>query len=213
MMILTLNGQVYSLGWNSDGFLGLGEIEGVDAFTLVELPLPCLQLKVHSSSSCAIAIDGSLYAWGHNSFGKLGLGVSIRSYHSSKVSVPEDKGVVSVSIGEGHTAVLTADGSCYLYGGIARWCRNDLPHVASPTELKTSAPCKLVTCTYNFCIASTYNGVKAWKLTSGEIVDLKFKGVIQVMSTRNDQVWFLSEGKYYHLPHVASDPVQLILSS
>jgi len=213
LMILTLSGQVYSLGRNSDGFLGLGEIEGVDTFTLVELPLPCLQLKVNSSSSCAIAIDGSLYAWGHNGFGKLGLGLPITSYLPSKVSVPEDKGVVSVSIGEGHTAVLTTDGRCYMYGGIEGWHRNAQLHVASSTELKTPTPCKLVTCTYNFCIVSTYNEVKAWKLTSGEIVDLKFKGAIQAMSVVYDQVWFLSAGKYYRLPRVACDPVQLTLSS
>lgn len=213
MMILTLRGQVYSLGRNSDGFLGLGEIKGVDTFTLVELPLPCLQLKVYSSSSCAIAIDGSLYAWGHNDLGKLGLGASIISYLPSKVYVPEDKGVVSVSIGEDHTSVLTVDGCCYIYGGIEGWHRNSQLHVASPTELKTPAPCKLLICTYNFCIVSTYNEVKAWKLKSGEKVDLKFKGAIQTISVVYDQVWFLSAGKYYHLPHVASDPVQLILSS
>ena len=184
MMILTLSGQVYSLGRNFDGFLGIGDRDGVDVFTRVELPLPCFQLKVKDTSSCAIAIDGTLYTWG---FGT-----------SGKISIPEGKTIASVEIGSTHLATITTDGCVY----------SD-----NSRQLKAPAHCKLLTYTDDYYIASSDKEVGAWMSLDGFKLDFKFKGAIQVASAVNkEEVWFLSEGKYYHQSMIARYPLEVILS-
>ncbi|MFA6972451.1 MAG: hypothetical protein WC208_13785 [Gallionella sp.] len=128
MLILTLSGKVYGIGNNGDGHLGIGgqswspDPDGVSKFTLVELPAPCFQLKVRSTSIGAVTVDGSLYTWGHNHSGRLGLGKMIRSPIPIKVDVPNGELVASVEILDS-MLVLTVEGNLYNY------CSGDLVQV------------------------------------------------------------------------------------
>lgn len=122
MLILTLSGKVYGIGSNGDGHLGIGgggqpwnlDPAGVSEFTLVELPAPCFQLKVRSTSVGAVTVDGSLYTWGHNNSGRLGLGKMVRSPIPLKVDVPNGELVASVELLES-MMVLTEEGNLYNY--------------------------------------------------------------------------------------------------
>ncbi|MFA6972452.1 MAG: hypothetical protein WC208_13790 [Gallionella sp.] len=120
MLILTLSGKVYGIGRNGDGHLGINggsdnglDYNGVNDFTLVELPSPCLQLKVRSTSTCAVTVDGSLYAWGYQN-GKLGLCELIRSPIPLKVDIPGGELATSVEV-VSSTLVLTEKGHLYNY--------------------------------------------------------------------------------------------------
>ena len=68
-----------------------------------------------NNHSAAIASDGSLYTWGgKNTDGKLGLGDNTDRYTPTKV--PGLSGVITVSLGDSHSAAVTSDGSLYTWG-------------------------------------------------------------------------------------------------
>lgn len=140
ILILTENGQVYSLGEGSKGQLGripAGELNTIksnrDLFLnaqLVKFSSQVIIKRVFASHWCSYALteDGSLYGWGLNNYFQLGFrtdppvevtvdeNVMSLLIELSPVRVPTDFKVASVSNGQQHLVVLDIDGQVYTCG-------------------------------------------------------------------------------------------------
>ncbi|KUF80442.1 RCC1 and BTB domain-containing protein 2 [Phytophthora nicotianae] len=126
---LSANGNLYTVGFNMRGQLGLGTATTVTEATLVEELVGKRVVDVACSYfHTAIVIDnGDLYACGCNDYGQLGLGD-----HSAP---PLDRAVVpQLSCGYHHTAIVTEDGAVYTFG------RNDYGQLGLGHKLHTARP-------------------------------------------------------------------------
>lgn len=57
-----------------------------------------------------------MYTWGRGEDGQLGLGDTSDQYHPILVEALQDRQIVQISCGSGHTVVLTDDGKVYTWG-------------------------------------------------------------------------------------------------
>ena len=121
-LALKSNGTVYAWGCNSDGELGNG--------TTTSSSTP-VQVMVNSTTglsgikaiatrgyhSLALKVDGTLWAWGYNGSGQLGLGGTNTTTQTYAVQVTGlSVGVIKISSGGFHSAIITADGTVWTWG-------------------------------------------------------------------------------------------------
>ncbi len=98
---ITKDGDLYM--WGSNSYTPVKIMENVTAVSL------------GSYHSAAITKDGSLYMWGYNNYGQLGNGSS-GNYEKSVSPIKIMENVAAVSLGCWHSAVITKDGSLYMWG-------------------------------------------------------------------------------------------------
>ncbi|XP_054264498.1 uncharacterized protein LOC128987591 [Macrosteles quadrilineatus] len=126
IILLSDNGQVFSVGEGSRGQLGHGELEAEEEPRLVEglAGLTVVAVACGGWHSCAVTADGDLYTWGWNMSGQLGLqtskagsGVSVQALPVA-VEYPhnEDIKVISAACGARHTVSLTEGGGVWVCG-------------------------------------------------------------------------------------------------
>ncbi|XP_075716835.1 putative E3 ubiquitin-protein ligase HERC6 isoform X2 [Rhinoderma darwinii] len=118
---LSEDSNVFSWGKNDTGQLGLGkEIPNQASPQLVKSlkGVPLVQVSAGGSQSFALSMLGTVFGWGKNNAGQLGLqsdplkGV----FKPYAVSSLRDKGVIYISCGDEHTAVLSKEGTVYIFG-------------------------------------------------------------------------------------------------
>jgi alpha-tubulin suppressor-like RCC1 family protein len=136
-------GQVYTLGSNLDGQLGIGKstvCETTKPLLVKDLPLPIKAIACGVNSTyrksetapklvsvfqikavacgkhftAVISDKGELFMTGANTDGQLGRGNTDDSFQFVKVELPSP--AKQVRCGDGHVACLTKDGSFYLWG-------------------------------------------------------------------------------------------------
>jgi alpha-tubulin suppressor-like RCC1 family protein len=114
---LTRAGGVKCWGFNSVGQLGdgsnLGSASPVD---VVGLTHGVRAIAAASLNTCALTAGGGVQCWGSDAWGQLGDGAYANS------SVPVDvagltTGIVAISVGDGHTCVITTGGAVKCWGG------------------------------------------------------------------------------------------------
>ncbi|XP_036038711.1 probable E3 ubiquitin-protein ligase HERC6 isoform X2 [Onychomys torridus] len=122
-LALSEDGQVFSWGSNSQGQLGLGknfpsqaspqkvkELEGI----------PLAHVAAGGNHSFALSLTRTSFGWGSNSVGQLALSgkkmeaLQIHKPHS--IGALKKLGVIYISCGYEHTAVLTQDGQVFTFG-------------------------------------------------------------------------------------------------
>ena len=111
-------GQLLCWGSNGSGQLGVGDSEGRDLPTPVELPDAVAAVSAGWRHTCAVLADGSLYCWGDNDSGQLGVeGPGTRT--PLRVTGPEGSAFGDVSLvaaGELHTCIVIGDGTVWCWG-------------------------------------------------------------------------------------------------
>ena len=109
-IILTVEGQIYSFGQNSEGQLGVAT-EHSSSITpvLVEdvAHIPMNYIAAGSFSASIAKETGSLYLWGHGTFGEF------KTPHRVKKIKQKS---AKVQIGNSFGAVLTEDKKIYTWG-------------------------------------------------------------------------------------------------
>ncbi|XP_047711475.1 probable E3 ubiquitin-protein ligase HERC6 isoform X4 [Prionailurus viverrinus] len=121
-LALSEDGQVFSWGSNSHGQLGLGKelpsqaspqrVRSLDG-------IPLAQVAAGGAHSFALSLSGTSFGWGSNNAGQLaffGSNVPVQSYKPRSVSALKTLGVVYISCGHEHTAVLTQNGKVFTFG-------------------------------------------------------------------------------------------------
>ena len=116
---ITVDGLVFTCGFNSYGHLAVGNAEDTTVPTLVTGQLQGKTAVYIASGDnhtlCTIA-DSSLFAWGKNESGQLGVGDTVSKQVPTLVTQLRDKQVVHVTASEQHSLCTTADGSVFAWG-------------------------------------------------------------------------------------------------
>jgi hypothetical protein len=116
------NGDVYVWGCGDDGRLGTGDRESVSTptvlFTLRDANVRARTVRCGARHTAVISDRDLLYVWGANDFGQLGCGDRRTRLKPSLVAFPPfvTHGVADVSLGEFHSACVTASGVAYTWG-------------------------------------------------------------------------------------------------
>lgn len=152
---ITSNGNIFTMGSNADGRLGIGDRK--TKLSLTPCLVEALSKRNAKSISCgwghtAVVIDnGDLYTWGVGEYGALGISNPESQWEPVKVnfSVKDDVIVVGASCGTRHTAIVDQTGRVYVFGSgdagqLGNGSRNKeiIPcHVTSLKERTTQVAC------------------------------------------------------------------------
>ncbi|XP_032188747.1 probable E3 ubiquitin-protein ligase HERC6 isoform X3 [Mustela erminea] len=123
-LALSEDGRLFAWGSNSHGQLGLGkECPSQASPQRVQFldGIPLTQVAAGGAHSFALSLSGASFGWGSNSEGQLALRKKnvpvVQSSKPCSVDALENLGVVYISCGYEHTAVLTQTGEVFTFGG------------------------------------------------------------------------------------------------
>nr|XP_006817818.1 PREDICTED: RCC1 and BTB domain-containing protein 1-like [Saccoglossus kowalevskii] len=146
-IFVTTDDEVFAIGTNCSGCLGLGDVQS----TLQPKRIEQLCGKnvcdiAYGSGPHVVAVTeaGEVYSWGHNSYSQLGNGNTNQGLLPAQISVSLlGRKVKQVSCGSHHTLVLTGDGEVYAWG------YNNCGQVGSGSTTNQASPRKVVACLGN----------------------------------------------------------------
>jgi len=140
-LMISHDDEVYAVGSNGAGCLGLGDMHSTLLPKKVE---PLTQKGVvgfaHGSGPHVLAYTstGELYSWGHNGYCQLGNGTSNQGLTPTLVQgALAGKTVVDVACGSHHSVCLTSEGEIYAWG------QNNCGQIGSGTTTNQSTPRKV----------------------------------------------------------------------
>ncbi|XP_046991008.1 RCC1 and BTB domain-containing protein 1-like isoform X1 [Schistocerca americana] len=197
-LIVTEDDNVYALGSNSAGCLGL-ECHDSTLFPKKVKALCHKRVEGFAYGSgphvLAYTADGLVFSWGHNGYCEVGDGTSCQRLKPTVIDMAlEGKHVVAVAAGSHHSLTLTDDGEIYAWG------HNNCGQVGSALSSNQSAPrkvnsviggkkCVSIACGQTSSMAVTENGeVYAWGYngvgqlgignTSNQQTPVRVKGIL-----------------------------------
>ena len=111
-LLLTENGEVYAMGYNKSGQLGLGDT--TDRTTPERIDISGIKaIAAGYYHSLLLTENGEVYAMGNNSCGQLGLGDTTNRTTPEKIDI---SGVIKIATGYYHSLLLTEDYEVYAMG-------------------------------------------------------------------------------------------------
>ncbi|KAG9332983.1 hypothetical protein JZ751_013938 [Albula glossodonta] len=113
-LYVTVNDEVFSLGTNCSGCLGLGDSQSTIEPRRIDILCgkKIVSLSYGTGPHVVIATaDGEVFAWGHNGYSQLGNGTTNHGLTPAQVSANLlSKKVTEVACGSHHTIALTTEG-------------------------------------------------------------------------------------------------------
>ncbi|XP_077014348.1 RCC1 and BTB domain-containing protein 2 isoform X2 [Tamandua tetradactyla] len=148
----TVNDEIFVLGTNCSGCLGLGDIQSA----IEPRRLDCLNgkkvacLSYGSGPHIVLATtEGDVFTWGHNAYSQLGNGTTNHGLVPSHISTNlSNKHVVEVACGSYHSLVLTSDGEVFAWG------YNNSGQVGSGSTGNQTIPRRVTGCLQNKTIVN-----------------------------------------------------------
>lgn len=112
------DGKVFSWGRSDYGQLAQNRSSRyvLSPREVVGLPGNVAKVSCGNLHGAAVTKDGKMYTWGMNQHGQLGVGTTNNQGSPVQVESLEDKIVVDVACGGGHTAALTSNGELWIWG-------------------------------------------------------------------------------------------------
>ncbi|XP_023587336.1 RCC1 and BTB domain-containing protein 2 isoform X3 [Trichechus manatus latirostris] len=147
VLYTTVNDEIFVLGTNSCGCLGLGDVQS----TLEPRRLDSLSgkkiacLSYGSGPHIVLATtEGEVFAWGHNAYSQLGNGTTNHGLVPCHISTNlSNKQVIEVACGSYHSLVLTSDGEVFAWG------YNNSGQVGSGSTANQPIPRRVTGCLQN----------------------------------------------------------------
>uniref|UniRef100_A0A8C2JWY2 Regulator of chromosome condensation (RCC1) and BTB (POZ) domain containing protein 2 n=3 Tax=Cyprinus carpio TaxID=7962 RepID=A0A8C2JWY2_CYPCA len=144
---VTVNDEVFALGTNCSGCLGLGDTQS--SIEPRRIDILCgkkiVSLSYGTGPHVVIATaDGEVYSWGHNGYSQLGNGTTNHGLTPALVSTNLiSKKVKEVACGSHHTIALTTEGEVYAWG------YNNSGQVGSGSTANQPTPRRVSSCLQN----------------------------------------------------------------
>ncbi|KAK7810385.1 hypothetical protein U0070_022148 [Myodes glareolus] len=147
VLYTTVNDEIFVLGTNCSGCLGVGDIQS----TLEPQRLDSLTGKKIASLSYGsgphivlATTDGEVFTWGHNAYSQLGNGTATHGLLPCHISTNlSNKQVIEVACGSYHSLVLTSDGEVFAWG------YNNSGQVGSGSTANQPIPRRVTGCLQN----------------------------------------------------------------
>ncbi len=114
-LVLCTNNNVSSCGGNTNGQLGIGNINSSNVPVVVSFLSDVISVKAGGTHSLALKSDGTIRAWGSNSYGELGTNGS-NNINTNPLNVNGLSNVTSISAGYNASIALTSDGKVWTWG-------------------------------------------------------------------------------------------------
>uniref|UniRef100_A0A1B6BZZ7 BTB domain-containing protein n=1 Tax=Clastoptera arizonana TaxID=38151 RepID=A0A1B6BZZ7_9HEMI len=119
-ILITMDDEVFAMGLNTSGCLGLGNVQS----SLVPKKIEALSGKQikglsYGSGPHVVAYNslGEVFTWGQNGYGELGNGLTNQSLVPTQVPQPlSGRVVIDVACGSHHTLALTEEGEVFAWG-------------------------------------------------------------------------------------------------
>ncbi|KAG9348412.1 hypothetical protein JZ751_002147 [Albula glossodonta] len=144
---VTVTDEVFALGTNCSGCLGLGDVQSTIEPRRVDVLCgkKIVSLSYGTGPHVVIATaDGEVYAWGHNGYSQLGNGTTNHGLTPTQVSTNLlNKKVTEVACGSHHTIARTTDGEVYAWG------YNNSGQVGSGSTANQPTPRRVSSCLQN----------------------------------------------------------------
>ena len=153
--LLCTRRQLYAIGNNRQGQLGVGDTANRHEFTRVSLPDVALSLAAGAQHSVVATVQGHVFVFGSNQFGQLGLdseeeGTALRSVYSTprRILTLRDHFIVHVAAGLYYSVALTATEKVFLWGcnDVGQLGLGDLKDRPSPVLLAPFSKVKSIAC-------------------------------------------------------------------
>ncbi|XP_069859290.1 RCC1 and BTB domain-containing protein 2 isoform X2 [Dipodomys merriami] len=116
----TINDEIFVLGTNCSGCLGLGNIQNtIEPRRLDSLSGKKIACLSYGSGPHVIlaTTEGEVFTWGHNAYSQLGNGTTNHGLVPCHISTNlSNKQVIEVACGSYHSLVLTSDGEVFAWG-------------------------------------------------------------------------------------------------
>uniref|UniRef100_A0A671UDB5 RCC1 and BTB domain containing protein 2 n=2 Tax=Sparus aurata TaxID=8175 RepID=A0A671UDB5_SPAAU len=146
-LYVTVNDEVFALGTNCSGCLGLGDLQSTIEPRRIDVLCgkKIVSLSYGTGPHVVIATaDGEVFAWGHNGYSQLGNGTTNHGLTPALVSTNLlSKRVTEVACGSHHTIALTTDGEVYAWG------YNNSGQVGSGSTANQPTPRRVSSCLQN----------------------------------------------------------------
>uniref|UniRef100_A0A3B5K3X4 RCC1 and BTB domain containing protein 2 n=2 Tax=Takifugu rubripes TaxID=31033 RepID=A0A3B5K3X4_TAKRU len=168
-LYVTVNDEVFALGTNCSGCLGLGDLQSTIEPRRIDVLCgkKIVSLSYGTGPHVAIATaDGEVFSWGHNGYSQLGNGTSTHGLTPALVSTNLlGKRVIEVACGSHHTIALTTDGEVFAWG------YNNSGQVGSGSTANQPTPRRVSSCLQNKVVVNIACGqlCSMAVLDSGEI--------------------------------------------
>ena len=132
-LILTLEGYMYSFGFNGTGQLGVGDRinESINIPTLIRDVPEMKRICCEFVNSACVDVNDNVWVFGSNMYGQLGLGNTYNMY--KPILHPTLSNVMNISMGPRSMFVKTKDNNIYAFGDNEEF----------QLEIKTSKRCQL----------------------------------------------------------------------
>ena len=131
-MALSLDGKIYSWGYNNRGQLGLGSNANQNFPQKIHQIVNCISISCGSYFSIALMFDGDVYAWGLNTHGQLGLNSYADTNLPQKVNLNP---IIKICCGYNHCVAISSRMEIYSWGlnnvgqlGLGDFLSQDSPH-------------------------------------------------------------------------------------
>ncbi|XP_057350503.1 RCC1 and BTB domain-containing protein 2 isoform X4 [Manis pentadactyla] len=147
VLYTTVNDEIFVLGTNCSGCLGLGDIQStIEPRRLDSLSgkkIACLSYG--SGPHIVLATtEGEVFTWGHNAYSQLGNGTTNHALVPCHISTNlSNKQVIEVACGSYHSLVLTSDGEVFAWG------YNNSGQVGSGSTANQPIPRRVTSCLQN----------------------------------------------------------------
>ena len=159
----TNDDQVFGLGFNRNGSLGVGakrETVHRPELNTVLCGKQLIEIACGFEHCIGLTASGDCYAWGQNRYGQLGIDTHDTSETPQKIGELSDKKVIKICCGAYHSMALTSDGEVFSWGHNTFAQLGDKTYNSrkTPTQVLFRDKIVSISCGTNHSIALTHNG-------------------------------------------------------